>query len=293
MSPSTRSKPSARKRAGSRRRPGRLTSILGALELQIAGPPDEYRFGRKGELSIVVADTAESRGRAAALLGKHRPRGLHDLLPASTVFLARRGEEDVATAMVAFDGPLGLPLDATARRQVNSLRAEGRRPCELCAVAAAKPLGVAAHHDVMLHLFRLAYLAARELEDATDLLVSADPRHSVYSRRFAMRLMLLNLPGAAGPRGSAVFRLNLEEAESEFLSRGVRQSGDRDLHSFLQKDRPCALAWLRKRRRILPEEDLLRLLAARRDEYAALPAAKRHAFEDLYLAYDLGRAIGG
>jgi hypothetical protein len=267
-----------------------LTAILGALEFQIAGPPDEYRFGRKDEMTIVVADTAELRDRAAALVGRRPGRGLHDLLPASTVFLAQRGDQDVATATVVFDGPLGLPLDATAKKQLNALRADGRQLCEIYAVAASKSLGFAAR-DALLHLFRLAHLTAREMEDASDLLVGASPRHSAYSKRFAMRLMLLNVPGVGVASSSAVFRLNLEEAESEFFSRGVRQSGERDLHSFMHHERACALAWLKKRRRILPETDLIELLSRRRAEYAELPAQERYAFEDLYLAYDLRRML--
>jgi len=277
--------------AGSRRKAASLTRILGALELQVTGSPTEYRFGKRGEFTALVADSAELRRRAAAV-GRPRKPGIHDLLPSATVFLVEKAGRDVATASVAMDGPLGLPADAAARRQLDALRAAGRRPAEIHAVGVAGSLGFAAK-DVLLHLFRLAHLCARKMENATDILVAAPPRHAGYTKRFAMQLMTLLVPGADVAAGSAVLRLNLDDAEMEYYTRYAGLPGDRDLHNFMHDDELYALAWLKKHRLPLAEEDLLELLAERREQYAALPAAQRHAFEDLYLAYDLRRMFEG
>ena len=275
---------------GSRRTGASLTRILGALELQVAGSPTEYRFGRKGELTISVADTLETRKRAAALLGTRSRHTLCDLLPSSTVFLVERRGRDVATAAVAMDGPLGLPADATAAAQLDGLRKKDRKLCEIHAVGLSKSLGFAGK-DVLLHLFRLAHLCARKIENATDLLVATPTRHAGYSKRFAMQLMLLTAPGAGITASSAVLRLDLKEAELEYYCRYAGLPGDRDLHNFMHDDELYALAWLKKHRLPLAEDDLVELLAEHREEFAGLPVARRHAFEDLYLAYDLNQAL--
>jgi hypothetical protein len=282
---------STRSAPGSRRQAASLTRILGALELQVAGSPSEYRFGRRGELTALLADTAELRKRAEALGGGGK-RAIHDLLPSGTVFLVEKAGKDVATASVAFDGPLGLPADAAARTQLDKLRAKGRKLAEVYAVATAKSLGFAAK-DVLLHLFRLAHLCAAKLEGATDILVATPPRHAGYSRRFAMQLMLLTVPGADVTASSAVLRLNLQEAEMEYYTRYAGLTGQRDLHSFMHDDEAYALAWIKKRRLPLGEDDLIQLLAERREQFAALSPERRHAFEDLYLAYDLRQMFEG
>lgn len=289
--PSTRTRGSRRGNPVSRRKPAGLTSILKALELEATGSPAEYRFGRKGELTIRMADTAETRERAAALLGKQKPAGLHDLMPSTTVFLVERDGKDVATASVAFDGALGLPADSTAKAQLDELRRAKRRPAEIYAVGTSKQLGFAAK-DVLLHLFRLAHLCARNLEESTDILVATPSRHAVYSKRFAMQMMLLTVPGAGITASSAVLRLSLENAEIEYYTRYSGLPGARDLHGFMREDEAYALAWLRKHRLPLAEDDLLKLLSERRREFMSLPPEQRHAMEDLYLAYDLRDAFG-
>ncbi len=275
---------------GSRRRRAagnRLTAILARLEREVMGTAENYVFGALNEFRAEVACSAAGRRRALALLPQSGPSTVHDLLPGTTVFTAEKFGAAVGTVSVFTDGPLGLPLDVSCRRLLDPIRCSARRLVEIGDLAVSRELEAPAARTVAMHLIKLAYLTARYQETATDLVAAALPRHARFARRFLFR------PMSGEWAGVLPLRLDIWQSELSFLGQYAGRPGDRDLDAFLRNDEEPALDWIRKERRALPEEDLLALLEERREVYARLPIETRHAFEDTYLAYDIGRVLSG
>jgi len=86
----------------------------------------------------------------------------------------------VGTVTIGLDSPQGLFIDGLYGREVDQLRAEGRRVAEFTKLAVddnshSKPLLAA--------LFHIAYICARRIHRCTDLLIEVNPRHVAFYRR--------------------------------------------------------------------------------------------------------------
>jgi len=114
------------------------------------------------------------------------PSGLrllpHHLLPETRVFLAREHGETVATLTLIPDPEAGLPLDAAYREVADGLRRQGRRIGEISCLALAPRYR---RHDLLLHLFRMMHVCAREI-GLDDLCVVVAPKHG----RFYQHILL-------------------------------------------------------------------------------------------------------
>ena len=243
-----------------------------------------YAFGG-GEYRVVVAAGRAPRERALSLVygvylaaGLAEPRpgrmeiSLHDALPGTVSFLVERlaGESPAAVASLTLvpDSPLGLPLDRIARPALERLRAAGRRPVELAKLATVAatekraPRRRAPRDEILLHLFKLAYLAARRLEEATDLVIAVTRHQERYFRR---GLLFEELDGAGRGAGLAVpLRLDLEGVEERYRRRYGHRAGERNLYRFfVNEDEPEILEWLRSRRRPLDAEEAEYLLVGK------------------------------
>jgi hypothetical protein len=94
--------------------------------------------------------------------------------------VAQDDEGIIGTLTVGLDSDEGLFVDETYRGEVDALRAEGRRVCELTRFAVDAEADSKA---VLTSLFGLAYMITRALHNATDVLVEVNPRHVAFYRR--------------------------------------------------------------------------------------------------------------
>jgi hypothetical protein len=156
---------------------------------------NKYRFGASGEYEIVVARTLEERKRAWAMVyrtykekGYAQPDsdglwyGLHDALPQTQTFIVRREGRDVATLTIVFDSEAGLPADHLYRDELDKLRSQDRRPCEIISLVSEET-DRRQCLEVLKHVFKVAYLMACKLADATDFIITVNPHHSSYYER--------------------------------------------------------------------------------------------------------------
>ena len=256
--------------------------------------------------SISVASDRRSRERAWRLVHQvycekgyqaNRDLGirllLQDALPESTTFLAEskpQGAAPLATLTLIPDSPLGLPMDGLYGRELDALRAAGRRPCEIAKLVACveeKP-GM----ELLLHLFKMAYLASRRLSDGTDFVITVNPRHEKYYRR----LLLFEAIGetrsydAVNGAPAVPLRLDLLTAEERYCEKFGRLSGRGNLHAFFVNDQePAILEWLQACRRPMSEEDLRHFMVERSDLLERAGPAERMYLQSRYLACDFER----
>ncbi|HOX07178.1 MAG TPA: hypothetical protein PK280_12310 [Planctomycetota bacterium] len=256
--------------------------------------------------NITVASDRQSRERAWRLVHEvycdkgyqpNRDLGmrllLQDALPESTTFLAEsdpHGTHPLATLTLIPDSPLGLPMDALYGRELDALRAAGRRPCEIAKLVAC--VEERSGMELLLHLFKLAYLSARRLGDCTDFVVTVSPRHEKYYRR----LLLFEPIGETRPYDAvngvlaSPLRLDLLTAEDRYREKFGRMSGPGNLHAFFVNDQePAILDWLRSGRRPMSEEDLRHFMVERSDLLERASADDRMYLQSRYLACDFER----
>jgi hypothetical protein len=153
-----------------------------------------HRFGLDNEYAVSVASDVISRIKAYELVydvykeqGYAKPSrsgrwvGVHHAHPETvTVIVERRGEM-VGTLSIVPDSPLGLPADELYGDRLSEMRQSGRRLSEIISLAVSET--GKSSQLVVLHLCMFAYLAAREVQRATDMVITVNPHHRRYYER--------------------------------------------------------------------------------------------------------------
>jgi len=267
-----------------------------------------------GEHRIRVASSIGDRCRAWALVyaaylakGYAKPNaqrlwyGLHDALPNTTTFLAERRPnpcdeqtegflsakqtQEVATLTLVFDSPLRLPSDDLYAPELDSLRSQGRRLCEIISLVNTKSApGMEA--SLTNHLFKLAYHTSYSLERATDLVITVNPRHALFYERYALfqRLGEERPYGKVNGAPAVLLRLDLERATPDYLRKAETGSVSK-LHAyreFMLESAGEIEGWLRQQRTPLDIGSIQRYFAADRPILQDLKPELRRYLLGLY-----------
>ena len=99
--------------------------------------------------------------------------------PGYFTLITRCGEETIGTVTLGFDVGEGLLADEGRKTEIDVLRSEGRRLCELVRLAVAE---AADSTRTLAALFNAAYGLGR-VHDATDLLIEVLPKHMGFYKR--------------------------------------------------------------------------------------------------------------
>ena len=95
-------------------------------------------------------------------------------------FVAAARDAMIGTLTLGLDGPFGLRAEETHSDIIETMRAAGRRVCELTRLALAESVD---SKPVLGSLFSLAYSAGFTLHGVTDVFIEVNPRHAgFYSR---------------------------------------------------------------------------------------------------------------
>ena len=96
------------------------------------------------------------------------------------ILVAAQDGEVMGTLTLRFDSLLGLRADDTYGYEIDLIRAEGRRACELGRFAVAR----SAHSKTVIGaLFGRACEIVRERDEVTDVFIEVNPRHVPFYRR--------------------------------------------------------------------------------------------------------------
>jgi hypothetical protein len=134
-------------------------------------------------------------------------------------------DQPIATLTVGTDSPSGLAVEQLYPKEVKRLRGEGTRLCEFTKLAVDNMIR---SKSVLAAIFHIAYIHARRLRQATDLLIEVNPRHVKFYRS----MLGFEIIGdeRVDPRVNApavLLRLDLAYAEAEI----ARWGGHRELAS--------------------------------------------------------------
>jgi GNAT superfamily N-acetyltransferase len=184
---------------------------------------------------FVVVTRARTRSdmQAAALLveslyvsrGYLAPRP--DVSPESDlVFIAAENGAATGTLTLRRDGPAGLRADECFGDELDAVRAQGRRACELSRLAIAP---IARSTLVIRALFEHVYEILRESGEITDVFIEVNPRHTAFYRR------VFGFDVAAGERmcprvlaPAVLMRLDFTAFEARLRDSGGAFMHDRD-----------------------------------------------------------------
>jgi len=234
-----------------------LTEHLARLEAEASGAaaaPESFSFAG-GRYTIRVANDAESRRSAYELIYRlYREKeyaqpnrsgmwlSIFDALPETATLLVEKtavegggwkveGRSNPTTSTfhhppstaaipvgaltVVFDSAMGLPADKVYGPELDALRGAGRRLAEVVSLGVAED--GAAGSQALVKLFNFAYFVARGLREATDFVITVNPRHV----RFYERLMLFSQAGPerdydkVGGAPAVLMRLDFDVAEQQ------------------------------------------------------------------------------
>lgn len=146
--------------------------------------------------------------------------------PEQVTIAASRGDDVFGTLTLGMDSKAGLLADSLYRPEIDALRAQGRRLCEVTRLALNSHMNCL---EPMATLFNIAFVVASEMNARTDLLAEVHPRHvGFYRRTMGYRV--------AGPEriclrvGAPAVLMHLS---LDFASTQIRQLAG----SYIRKDR--------------------------------------------------------
>lgn len=270
----------------------------------------DYTFGSHNEYRIVIAGEGHARERALSLaycvylaagLIDSRPSRMlvscHDAIPGTLTFLVERANgkgNSVAVASLTLipDSELGLPLDSSHHQAITRLRKAGRKPVELAklaTVAATEKVhnkGPAPRELILLHLFKVAYLSARHMKHATDLIIAVAPEKVNYFRLVLMfELLEPDSPEASSSHSALTvpLRLRLDTAEELFKKRYGQRRGSKNIFRFfVNETQDDILSWLDASTKQLSAADVRYLLVEKSTLLMRSDEATRRHILDLY-----------
>ena len=169
---------------------GHVTAGAAADAITIEPAPEaiqDYVFERRG-YRVRRVGLPDRRSKASMLIERMYSRRGYQTETASVLphrptritLETSKGEELFGTLTLGLDSEEGLLADALYQPEMNGLRATGRKLCEISRLAVDPQYG---SKEVLASLFHLAYIYARIIHKATDVLVEVNPRHAGFYKR--------------------------------------------------------------------------------------------------------------
>lgn len=146
---------------------------------------NEETRGAKQEFKMRLATSEDRRKSASLLIEKmyswrgYKADGLdHD--PNKITLVAYQDDRVVGTMTLGLDSPNGLAADQLYKTEVDQLRAQGRKLCDVTKLAVDQEIK---SKSVLSAIFHLSIIYGRNIHHATDLLTEVNPRHAPFYQR--------------------------------------------------------------------------------------------------------------
>lgn len=134
---------------------------------------------------IRLAHSDERVNNASLLIQRMYLRRGYDVsdmhkVPDRITLMASQNDAVVGTLTLGIDSGKGLMADENYKQEVDQLRSEGRKVCELTKFAVDQTRG---SKRVLASLFHIAYIYGRVLHNQTDVLIEVTSKHALFYKR--------------------------------------------------------------------------------------------------------------
>lgn len=169
---------------------------------------------RVNSASMLVQRKYASRGYEASSFQKD---------PERITLMAFQDDKVIGTLTLGLDSSKPLLVEELYKCEIDSLRAEGRKVCELTKLAVDQSLG---SKRVLASLFHIAYIYGRVMQDHTDVVIEVNPRHVAFYKRmlgfkeFGPERLCVRVNAPA-----ALLRLELEYVDQQIELLGGKDDG--------------------------------------------------------------------
>lgn len=159
-------------------------------------------------------------------------------MPDRITLMASENDVVVGTITLGVDTGKGLLADENYKHEVDQLRAEGRKVCELTKFAVDQTRG---SKRVLAALFHIAYIYGRVLQKQTDVVIEVTPKHALfYKRMLGFEQMGLERQNSRVNTMGVLLRLEIEYVDRQIELWGGKADqaqGERSLYPyFFTKD---------------------------------------------------------
>lgn len=103
---------------------------------------------------------------------------LFDAHPDTVTFIAKEYDKVVGAITVVFDSEMGLPAENVYAKEINQLKKQNKKPAEIISLGISKEARGA--QKVLVKLFNLAYLTAKGVHLASDIIITVNPKHTPF-----------------------------------------------------------------------------------------------------------------
>lgn len=126
---------------------------------------------RMNSASMLVQRRYASRGYLASDVRKD---------PERITLMAFQDDNVIGTLTLGLDSQNGLLVEDLYKSEIDQLRAEGRKVCELTKLAIDQSRG---SKRVLASLFHIAYIYGRVMQQHTDVVIEVNPKHVAFYKR--------------------------------------------------------------------------------------------------------------
>ena len=156
---------------------------------------------------------------------------LWNTLPGTHTILAEKQGNLAGTLTCVMDSEAGLPADGFCTEELQRLRAEGRRLCEISGLAIDRKH---ASPTTVLKLFRYALALTTGFMQGTDFIITVHPRHAPFYEDLLLFEELKKKPQYAPVKGAPgiLMRLNLDTVRERYHAQYSGRPGRKDLDHF-------------------------------------------------------------
>jgi len=206
---------------------------------------------------------------------------LHNALPSTTTFVAKRGRRVLASVTLIPDSPIGLPMDKLYKKKLDLLRKRKRRIAEcsqLSIDSSMFPRGWFSMFNFnkfifLFKLFKLIIDYGMQVEKLTDYCIAVNPKHQYLYKFIGFEeLGGLKYYGTVNMAPAIAKRLDLTTFEKNLRPKRALH------HVFFGYQTPGAL----KNKYILKPADLEYFFEKRSDIFKKADKKKVHYIESCY-----------
>lgn len=283
----------------------RLTAVLNALEGRLYAKQDDFAFD-DDHYTIRVANDLATRRRAYEFIyelyldksfAKPDPSemwfSIHDALPKTVTFVVEnRSSEIVGAATVILDTEIGLPVDTIYPSEMKALRMKGRRPAEVTSLGVKE--GIKGGMQVLVKLFNFVSIYARRIGQATDFMITVNPRHVSFYKR----ALLFNLAGEernygkVGGAPAVLLRLDFDDQLQAIPSGNGTETNRKPTRTLYKpfypiSEEPGIMRALKETIQPMTENEFRYFFIEQTNLFMRASATQRHYLEECYLACDL------